>query len=58
MQEKFPDKDPRQLRLVVEAPDDLTMRDRLAEAGHRLAAAAARLGPAPLARAGVGVIGD
>lgn len=39
MQEKFPDKDPRQLRLVVEAPDDLTMRDRLAEAGRRLAAA-------------------
>jgi predicted RND superfamily exporter protein len=39
MQEKFPDKDPRQLRLVVEAPDDLTMRARLAEAERRLAAA-------------------
>lgn len=39
MQEKFPEKDPRQLRLVVEAPDDATMRARLAEAGRRLAAA-------------------
>jgi predicted RND superfamily exporter protein len=39
MQEKFPDKDPRQLRLVVEAPDDLTMRAHLAEAERRLAAA-------------------
>ncbi len=40
MQEKFPDKDPRQLRVVVEAPDDATMRARLAEAQRRLAAAA------------------
>jgi uncharacterized protein len=37
MQEKFPDKDPRQLRLVVEAADDATMRARLAEAERRLA---------------------
>jgi predicted RND superfamily exporter protein len=41
MQEKFPDKDPRQLRVVVEAPDDATMRARLAEAQRRLATAAA-----------------
>lgn len=41
MQEKFPDKDPRQLRLVVEASDDATMRARLAEAGKRLSGAAA-----------------
>ncbi len=41
MQEKFPDKDPRQLRLVVEAPDDATLRARLAEAERRLAAAQA-----------------
>ncbi len=40
MQEKFPDKDPRQLRVVVEAPDDATMRARLAEAERRLATAA------------------
>lgn len=39
MQEKFPDKDPRQLRLVIEAPDDATMRARLVEAARRLAAA-------------------
>lgn len=39
MQEKFPDKDPRQLRLVIEAPDDATMRARLVEAERRLAAA-------------------
>lgn len=39
MQEKFPDKDPRQLRLVVEAGDDATMRARLAEAEKRLATA-------------------
>jgi predicted RND superfamily exporter protein len=41
MQEKFPDQDPRQLRLVIEAPDDATMRARLDEAGRRLAAAEA-----------------
>jgi len=39
MREKFPDKDPRQLRLVIEAPDDATMRARLVEAERRLAAA-------------------
>jgi predicted RND superfamily exporter protein len=39
MQEKFPDKDPRQLRLVIEAPNDATMRSRLVEAERRLAAA-------------------
>jgi predicted RND superfamily exporter protein len=39
MREKFPDKDPRLLRLVVEAPDDATMLDRLREAESRLAAA-------------------
>ncbi len=38
MQEKFPDRDPRLLRLVVEAPDDATMRARLGEAERRLAA--------------------
>jgi predicted RND superfamily exporter protein len=41
MQEKFPDKDPRQLRLVIEAPDDATMRARIAEADRRLAEARA-----------------
>jgi len=39
MREKFPDKDPRQLRLVIEAPDDATMRARIAEADRRLAEA-------------------
>jgi predicted RND superfamily exporter protein len=39
MQEKFPEKDPRQLRLVIEASDDATMRARIAEAGRRLAEA-------------------
>ena len=39
MQEKFPDKDPRQLRLVIEAADDATMRARLDEAARRLATA-------------------
>ncbi len=38
VQEKFPDKDPRLLRLVVEAPDDATMLARLGEAESRLAA--------------------
>lgn len=41
MQEKFPDKDPRQLRLVVEAADDAAMRARLGEAEKRLATAGA-----------------
>ncbi|MCW1883576.1 MMPL family transporter [Luteolibacter flavescens] len=39
MREKFPDKDPRLLRLVVQASDDTTMLSRLAEAESRLAAA-------------------
>jgi predicted RND superfamily exporter protein len=39
MREKFPDKDPRLLRLVVQAPDDATMLARLREAQSRLAAA-------------------
>ncbi|WP_367873872.1 MMPL family transporter [Luteolibacter sp. Populi] len=37
MQEKFPAGDPRQLRVVIEAPDDATMLARLAEAEKRLA---------------------
>ena len=40
MREKFPDKDPRLLRLVVKAPDDATMLARLNEAQSRLSAAA------------------
>jgi predicted RND superfamily exporter protein len=39
MREKFPDKDPRLLRLVVQAPDDATMLARLREAQSRLDAA-------------------
>jgi predicted RND superfamily exporter protein len=39
MQEKFPDKDPRQLRVIVQAEDDATLRQRLGEARTRLAAA-------------------
>jgi len=39
MREKFPDKDPRLLRLVVKAPDDATMLARLNEAQSRLSAA-------------------
>ncbi|MEK7950017.1 MMPL family transporter [Luteolibacter soli] len=39
MREKFPDKDPRLLRVVVQAPDDATMLARLGEAQARFAAA-------------------
>ncbi|MCW1921761.1 MMPL family transporter [Luteolibacter arcticus] len=39
MREKFPDKDPRLLRIVVQAPDDATMLARLREAESRLAQA-------------------
>lgn len=39
MREKFPDKDPRLLRLVVRAPDDATMLARLREAKSRVTAA-------------------
>jgi predicted RND superfamily exporter protein len=39
MREKFPDKDPRMLRLVIQARDDATMLARLREAESRLAAA-------------------
>ncbi len=37
MREKFPDRDPRLLRVVVEAQDDAAMRTRIAEAEKRLA---------------------
>ena len=39
MREKFPDRDPRLLRIVVEAADDAAMCARIAEAEQRLAAA-------------------
>lgn len=39
MQEKFPDKDPRQLRVIVQASDDATLRQRLNEASARLTVA-------------------
>jgi len=42
MQEKFPDRDPRLLRIVVEAADDATMLARIAEAEKRLTQATAQ----------------
>jgi len=36
MREKFPDRDPRLLRVVIEAPDDATMLSRIDEATKRL----------------------
>lgn len=39
MQEKFPDRDSRLLRIVVEAEDDASMRVRISEAEQRLAKA-------------------